>query len=718
MCSRTQCTDIYDNTPDLNTRPCFVANIITYVPNSFPKTAQDVECYKNRFRREDFDYYVSSKEAEKVFTEKKTPSSTRGEVLQRYVTQIGDDGFNLEPFLKKIREESFDEDIKESEDKNICPKYLKVAILLNRMESIDPQYNNISYQCNNIDPSFYSVRNVLWRPCWKKRHQARNGTNALGTGTIVAIEDVRAYYEQLRKEEPIKAQAFLYYNEHTFLSSLAPYNALRETLLRSSITEGFVSEFRKKHSNQPVYIAFFDDDTRSFRTQGNRGVLTCYQDYIEQFHKKNGYVPTCLTSGYSISWHQHPFVSLGVALDLQIRRTMAQTFPLAPYYPEPNTIIYVPEGKSTLEKEESFRKSDETNPLEMPTLIQNIVNCRYGGSFIAASQHFGFLTEGDVETAMPSRFLKKRTGARDKKFPNLIKDLSVENVKDIRDIPQSHLWPNDWSDYIQKFLHEDEKEKIVLNDITITKYSRNFIKSIISSVYTHHSPISIFINLPEKSQNYSNFLGFFLYIQENYQQILKRPIDFTYGTNYTKTNKDAKTKANHYLQQNASTIDQVINLIDIALYKKRYGRGIVDCARNCGISEIKIVHDYIRMTHVSSPPRPLELKIVKKEEDKKSLFAAPSPAPVVTRPPVINPLGFPQSQMTEDQIRTEITKMNKEGKTTYAEIGVLLGYPRGNSTGKAAICKFLKGDSSPGLCDKYRQFAKRRTIPFPNLDDH
>lgn len=596
---------------DKDTSVCFVANIITYVPNSFPKNLEDIETYK-KYKRENFDYYISSKQAEKMFSGAKKPSSSRGEVLTRYITSQTAEGFNLTPFLTKIREEAFSCNKKESETQS--SQYLKVAFLLNRMESLDKEYNQITYVAENIDETFYGVRDVLWRPCWKKRYM-QNGVKAIGKGKKVEIEEVRQYYKKLLNKNHEKAQAFIYYNEHTFLNSSVPYNALRESLMKSGLTKQFVRDFHIQNPGQPVYLAFLDDDTLSFRT-GEEGTLSCYKGFIRQFYEKQGDFPICLTSGYSISWNQHPCLSLGVSLDLAVRRAMAQTFSLAPYYPEPNTIVYIPPELLTLP--ESFRKQNESSPSEIPTLIKSIANERYNGSWMKAAQYCGFLPEGDVETTLPPRFFLQKTSQNiqkvEKSFSDLKKKFKItsEDLKNIRSIPQSHLWPKEWGIYIQSFLAEKQKQEIALGKLKISSSAtqNRFVLSVLSNLYTYYSPVNILINRSE-CFDYHYFIGFLKKAKKNYNALLPLSVEWTYGTNYKK-NK-AAIEMGAYLRKNFRTLDQVILLLN-SFYQPThksfpsYGQQIMTCVSECAAAELRTFTHYIQRYHTSSPSHFVKIK--------------------------------------------------------------------------------------------------------------
>ncbi len=596
----------------------FVANVIVYVPNSFPNNIEHQAIY-HRYKREHFDYYVSSKQAEKQFSGSGT-SSSRGEVSDRFRTPRSKRGFDLTPFLTKIQQEAFRQS--DLVSKYASAQYLRVAFLLNRMVSLEENYNDIAYFVDHtIDSSFYAVRHTLWEPCWKKKYTNR-GEIALGKGEKVEIEEVKQYYQNLHQENPEKAAAFLYYNEHTFLNSSVPYNALRQKLLNSSITSSFIQDFRKRSPGQPVYLAFLDDDTKSFCTK-NKGTLTCYQKCIESFYENNHQFPVCLTSGYTISWAQNPFIFLGVSLDLEVRRAMGNIFSLAPYYPEPNTMIYIPEDHPTLS--ESFRKDNESSPLEMPTLIKDIVSKRYNDSVAEASNDCLFLKEGEIETTMPLRFLKNRTPnaygeKKNKTFPELtlegFRSLSVENIKDIRSIPQSHLWPNDWSGYVQDFLQENQREEITVAHHRIPqKNHKNFIKSIIASVYTYYSPIDRFIKLSRGNENYEDFIGFFSAVMEDFSAFLSLHVTFTYGTNYKSASKSGISHA----LRNMSSLPQYENLLN-DVYTIECGKKIIQCAEDCGRSEIKVVRDYVQRTHVSSPLKPVTVKKEEINEPSDALF--------------------------------------------------------------------------------------------------
>src|SRR5207253_678765 len=130
---------------------------------------------------------------------------------------------------------------------------------------------------------------------------------------------------------------------------------------------------------------------------GTKGVFSCYEEAISR-----SMLPLHgLTTGYTVSPNQSytcaPYASLAVSFDLAARRALGSIFSLAPYYPEPNTIIRVLDNFDTLEV--SFPGislgADESHahyesPQEVPLLIKEIIKSRFRGSIVQASYFFRF----------------------------------------------------------------------------------------------------------------------------------------------------------------------------------------------------------------------------------------------------------------------------------------------------------------------------------------
>ena len=235
---------------------------------------------------------------------------------------------------------------------------------------------------------------TLWEPQWIKKVGNKHIT--------VSCKEVNSYYLKLNVKDPKLAHAFLQINEHENLNSIVPYRELREELLKSNDTRNLVNDFRNLNLKSPIYIAFMDADVISFRT-GKKGVFSYYEEAIIS----NKEILHGITTGYSVSFEQNPFVSLAVYLDLAVRQALSTIYSLAPYYPEPNAIIRVLDKHDTLEI--SFPGlTHYTSPQEIPLLIREIVKQRFKNSNIQAALHFKFLSEGAIETEMPIRFLQNR----------------------------------------------------------------------------------------------------------------------------------------------------------------------------------------------------------------------------------------------------------------------------------------------------------------------
>ena len=416
-------------------KPNFIINVIARVPNTFQRLL-NVEDYKAAV--EQLPYYIE-----------KATRPIRGKiVIDAYALDQKARGASsiLAPFFDKISKQSFSETDEVSE--GAVSDRVRVSILLNRMKSVYESENSEFYNVVDDLPQTIEHRIIscLWEPQWIRKDVTKTGQVR---HTPVNLSEVSAYYERLKAEKPILADAFLQINEHQALNSIVPYRELREVLLKDEATKSLVRASRAHSPKSPVYIAFMDGDVISLRT-GQKGVFSYYEEKINKSEK----VFHGLTTGYCVSVSQNPFASLSVALDLAQRQALSTVFPLAPYYPEPNAIIRVLDGYETLEV--SFpgikldRHSSYTSPQELPLLIKEVVRCRFQGSNFLAAPHFMFIQEGAIETEAPARFLqnrKKKDGTKNEKMfsgefseeTNQFASITQQDLTKVRNTSQSHL---------------------------------------------------------------------------------------------------------------------------------------------------------------------------------------------------------------------------------------------------------------------------------------
>lgn len=692
-------------TPENDPLPgaCFVGNVIVHV--AAPPLANTYEAYQGHR----FEYYTASKAHEKKYTDKKSSKATPGHVQQRYTTKLSPTGHDLSVFLTRAQEECF---ASEPSPKNLFQNRMRFCFLLNRMESLDKANNLITYQAPGVDPTLFQVRDALWRPVWKK------SANGLNPGRIASFEEVRRYYEALKENDPEKAGAFLYWNERAHVRDMVPYNDLRDCLRQSSMNDHFVKEFRQMNPGAPIYAAFLDDDTRAFH-ENKEGTFSCYQKAIEEFYQANQRFPTFLTSGYRISEEQlHPHqqsLSLAVDLDRKTRKAMAKVFALAPYYPEPNTLILIPLNERRLP--EGFHKKDKSSPMEMPTLIKDIVNKRYGGNMDNASNDALFVSRGAIETKVPARFFQTRQGGG-ANLPQIaiLNRWKSEDISPLRAIPQSHLFPNDWSGYVQGYLAGHQRNAISIQGLTVPGDSSKCVKSLLSSVYTFHSPLARFIDLKKSDWSYGDFIGFFYTAMKNYDMILTGKIHYNYGENYKKKNEKQKRALNIVLNQNYVTIPKLKDLFS-CIYDDgggHVGESIIQCARKCGQSEVKVMRAFIQGNHVTHPVRELHFNPITQvppalpKIDPGTTFQLnplpqqPQAAPGVFTPP-----------FTNETARVYLKKWRDEKKISLKDMGVQLGYSAKTSTGSSAISQFLRGKTkqSTKLVGELNDFVQQNGLP-------
>ena len=529
----------------------------------------------------------------------------------------------LGPFFNKLHTESFAEN--EELSKGIASKRLKAAILLNRMRSIENSTNQHFYNVIDDLPTAieHKIIAALWEPQWIKKEITETGQTR---NIPVSLQEVADYYANLKQTDPQLAQAFLQLNEYQSLNCIVPYRELREFLLKSEATKSLVTSSRNINPQSPVYIAFMDTDVVSLRTS-QKGVFSFYEEAII----KSAHPLHILTTGYSVSVKQNPFISFAVSLDLAQRRALAKFFPLAPYFPEPNAVIRVLDNYETLEA--TFTQTNlnhhpkYTSPQELPRLIKDIVETRFKGSYMHASSHSSFIGEGDVETEMPIRFSqhrKKKDGTKNSmrfsgnflQTTNQFAGITLQDLKQIRNISQSHLKSKEWGSYVYKYLEERMHPgsiKIIDHKhpgAQIKSYKNLLLISLFSCVHSAYSPLAI--TLREVKQNNYSFLEYLFSLIQNYSTRVPATLSITYGQS-----KSTKPRGD-LIKKYVLTYGDLYKLID-KFYNEPIAALVGKASYECGTSEIPLIIHYIQSTHTlpiskpiaSVPPQKRAQRIIK-----------------------------------------------------------------------------------------------------------
>lgn len=604
----------------LDEKPNFVLNTIARVSSSF-KPLPNISEYKPYV--DQLPYYIGN--------DTNTTNPSRGKIT--YPSCSVDKNPHklssvLGSFFDKISRESFGEN--EEVSRGIVPARIKIAILLNRMLSVD-EFENREFSNTIDDLPFtieHSVLGVLWQPQWVRRETTETGQTKC---TKVELREVADYYVRLKQYNPTLAHAFLQLNEHHSLNSIVPYRELREVLLKSDVTKTLVRSSRKQSPTSPVYIAFMDSDVQSFRT-GIKGAFSCYEEAIlTSAHPLHG-----LTTGYSVGIQQNPYASLATSLDLAQRRALSSIFPLAPYFPEPNAVVRVLDHLETLEV--SFpeisldRHNHYTSPQELPLLLLNIVNSRFQGSKIQAASHFKFLLEGDIETEVPLRFMqnrKKCDGTKNAKHfsgafskeSNKFTSIISQDLKHVRNTSQSHLKTRDWSGYVFKYLKELMRaESINIFNInqpgSIVKNRKELILvSLFSSLHSAYSPIAI--TLREVKEHGYNPLEYLFYLIQDYEIKAPTSLRFTFG-------KSKSTKSTGDLLKAHIITYEALNTVIDKFYQHPVAAHVQEASRICGKSEIPVIIRYFQYTYAPAIPKLLN--------DRNTMGPGDSPVAELTIP--------------------------------------------------------------------------------------
>lgn len=601
--------------------PSFVVNVIARVPSSFQKLA-DIDQYKAAVK--DLPYYIEKD------TNAKNPS--RGMIVAVNFTPDANarkTSAIVGSFFNTLERQSFGESDEVSKD--IVRNRLKVAVLLNRMQSVDKTANQEFYNIANDLPQTieHIIFATLWQPQWMKKETITSLTGQTRSRlSKVSLSEVAEYYTRLKQDNSILAQAFLQINEHQELNSIVPYRELRELLLKDKSTKNLVGSARAYSPKAPVYIAFMDSDVASLRTS-TTGIFSVYEQAIVA-------APNAihgLTTGYCVFVSQNPFIAFAVALDLATRQALSTVFPLAPYFPEPNAVIRVLDGYETLEVSfpgVNFSKyAHYTSPQELPLLIHEVVKCRFQGSNLQASSYFKFIADGALETEVPQRFLqnrKKKDGTKNAKMfcgefsqkDNQFMSITIQDLTMVRNTSQSHLKSRDWAGYVYK----DLEERMKTGSITIIEINQpgaivknrkdQFLISMFASVHGAHSPTAI--TLREVKAHDYNLLEYLFDLLQNYEERVPAKLTITYG----KADKSTKLTGN-LMRKHIATYDGAYGVID-RFYSKPVAALVAQAAHSCGRAEIPVIVRYIQFTYKQAPLKALVDVGVKQEDSSRGVF--------------------------------------------------------------------------------------------------
>lgn len=434
----------------LNHAPQFVMNTIFHLPSK-----HKFVCDGCKPRHIEWEYSIGTKIA-----------GILGECKE--ITETSTTSSEIKDFLDILTNTAF-----ENQDRL---KGLTSVILLNRMESVDSNFNEDFEQLPINKSLSCSVCKVLWRPVWKCK----------ATDQCATIEEVRNYYNSLSEYEKF---LFLRY-ENKCASKIVPYAALRNCLLQSELTQKSISNFRKIDPKASIFIAFTDKDTISFNY--------VFDKYSEEISKNPNLV--CLTSGYKVYSNNNTgieHIQKANQLDLMIREGMESIIPYSTYYPDLNTVLKVQEnGKVEKFFERKPPKKAINQQCEIKRLIDNVIKTRFSGSISTFAEFCLFIPNNPVTTECPARFFMDKKG-RTLKFSN---PYNISDLKKLRRCCQSHAEYFSLSKFIlyrriKEFINtETVKIDGAPNGIADLNLKKNIIISLITTLYKYYSPIDNYPN--------------------------------------------------------------------------------------------------------------------------------------------------------------------------------------------------------------------------------
>ena len=373
-------------------------------------------------------------------------------------------------------DESFAE--KNEESRIEAEKRLSLSIGLNKMASLSETRNRAL--TNMLQAPIQSIMPVkrfamMWDGAWQEKINDK--------WMDASYQRVRDFYRQLKRIDKKLAKQFRSQVEQK-RGHMVPYREIREKIKNHTNTKTLVKEAREKNPRAPVYLGFFDPDTKKLRA-GQVGSFSVFDQEV----KKNPEL-VIASVGYMIEDPTNPLLELGVLFDLSVRDMTARYIKNGVYYPEPCTIVRVPEDSDTVP--EHFVKKGARHyrsPKEMPILIKSVLEERK----LNAQRVMAFNMDGAIVTAKPARMQREFTAM--KNMNNKIILWRLEDFSTMRSISQTHAMSRDWALYIVDAVQLTEYDGFNRSDI------KNILTSLISRVYKAFDPIEIAQRL-QRSQSF------------------------------------------------------------------------------------------------------------------------------------------------------------------------------------------------------------------------
>lgn len=430
------------------------------VDQSFPQAAFQRPC----------DYYRLLPASEGVGKEKKK-NTRRGKIVLPLLAQpdrVQPKGKGrLDALLSKF----------EGEDTRMhapsSPSRLSIAIGLNKMRSLSNTRNRSLR--NALDEPVgteipVSKMGFFWEGIWQKYR----GGNWVATN----YEEVRRFYKQLKRSDPILAKEFRRVTE-SHRSHMIPYREVRDTLKDSLATRHLVQQFRKEPGD--VYIVFLDGDIRSFRYQReDPGMFSVLDENYLRSQFEIG------STGYTIREPNNTFLELSVLADLFVRESTARFIKKGVYYPEPCTAVKVPIGCDSIPERFSHPgNSDYESPKEMPRLIDAVLRNRK----LDPQNAMVFDARGAIVTALPRRM--KRTFFSHKTEKNGFILWGLSDFQTMRDVNQSHYNARDWALNLLPALSPQPQLRVGDYVLSDKKVIQDVLTSLLSRLFNAFDPVEL-----------------------------------------------------------------------------------------------------------------------------------------------------------------------------------------------------------------------------------
>jgi hypothetical protein len=507
--------------------PCFVANIPAYVPSDSETDDTDSESDtgKYTFSDEDFttppfciDYKKRGKVLSHSLTRKKTDKAKVGATQSSGITQSLTTKISQEAFLA-----TSDQTLKKQQ-----LDHLSVIIGLNRPRSLSSRKNRLlEEELEKTVSAELQVRYfaVFWDFPWKRINPAKNKSS----GNPPSYEEIRSFYQQLKKKDAARARQFRRNTENSKDRSrrMVPYRRIREMIKNHELTRELVHIFRQTNPTANIYLFFCDADTSLFN-----GCFTTYTQVDLQTKNKIG----AMTTGYLFD-SNNPMIRLASELDMRVREATTKHLPRGAYYPEPSLCIMVPTESDSVP--ESFEEktddgADYEAPQESPIILKKVAT--------RPDVLFVFAFQNPLITRTPERATTNKTktkkgsknslefSATFNKSTNKFDKWTMQDLVNItKNSAQSHAHARSWAINILNGLKLETKDtvkektkKIIFADgttIEIKKRIGNVIReiaiSLLSRLFKSYDPISI----AEK-----NRATLILILTSTYEELIKSDI--------------------------------------------------------------------------------------------------------------------------------------------------------------------------------------------------